>query len=264
MITQFILTALIVGVVTAALGIKFDRFFTILLLLFLFKLTIFNAVNIFLWVIMFGALMIILDNKKRISELPKKMKLKLFVMIPLFTLVASFVGSYLFSISATQVLLIVLGFLTVLYGLRLIFIHFHSEELDLKKPKQKIAKICGLFGPVISGFFIGFIGTSLKSLKIPFAIKIGKMNAKQVYLGNVITTFFASLFAIVWHFFLTKGMTVNVFYEELLLGAALWTGIHYTSEITNILFNDKWKKPFQILIGIILSLVSIRLLSPLF
>ena len=258
MIIEFLLTILIVGYVTAGLDIKFDRFFTILLLLFIFGLSIFDSINIFLWVIMLGALMIILKNKNAISSLPKGMKLKLFVMIPLFTLVATFFGTWFFSISSSAALLVVLGVLAILYGLRLVFIHFKSHELNLQKEHPVIAKICGLFGPILSGFSIGFVGSSLKPLKIPFAIRIGKMNAKKVYLGNTITTFFASGFAILWHFFFTKAMTINIFYEQMLLGAALWTGIHYVFEITNLCFKDKWRKPFQIFIGVILVLASIK------
>jgi len=259
MILTFLLTILIVGFVTAGLNIKFDRFFTILLLLFIFKFSIFQAINIFLWVIMLGALMIILDNKNKISSLSKSMKMKLFVMIPIFTLIATFFGTLLFSISSSTVLIIILGVLAILYGLRLMFIHFKKHELDLQNEHPVIAKICGLFGPILSGFSIGLVGTSLKPLKIPFAIKIGKMNAKKVYLGNTITTFFASLFAIMWHFFFTTGMTINIFYEQMILGAALWTGIHYMFEITNIVFKDKWRKAFQILIGVILILMSIKI-----
>jgi len=259
MIIEFLLTILIVGFVTAGLTIKFDRFFTILLLLFIFKLTIFESINIFLWVIMLGALMILLDNKDKISSLPKSMKLKLFVMIPIFTLIATFFGTWLFSISNSSVLIIILGILAILYGLRLAFIHFKRHELDLQNEHPVIAKICGLFGPILSGFSIGLVGTSLKPLKIPFAIRIGKMNLKRVYLGNTITTFFAALFAIMWHFVFTPGMTMNIFYNQMILGAALWTGIHYMFEITNLCFKDKWRKGFQILIGIILILVSIKI-----
>ncbi len=258
MIIQFLLTILIVGFVTAGLNIRFDRFFTILLLLFIFKLNITNAINIFLWVIMLGALMIILNNKEKISKLPKQMKIKLFVLIPLFTLIASFIGSLLFSNSSQSVLLITLGILAILYGLRLIFIHFEKYELEFEKGHPTITKICGLISPWISGFFIGFVGTSIKALKIPFAIKIGKMNIKQVYLGNTISTFFASLFAIIWHFVLSNNMTSDLFYKQMILGLALLAGIHFVFELTNIFFKNKWRKSFQILIGIILVLVSIK------
>jgi len=258
MILAFFLTILIVGFVTAGLNIRFDRFFTILLLLFLFGLSITNTINIFLWVIMPGALMIILNNKENISKLPKQMKIKLFVMIPIFTLIASFIGSLLFVNSSSSILLIILGILAILYGLRLIFIHFEKHELEFEKGHPTITKICGLIGPWISGFFIGFVGTSIKALKIPFAIKIGKMNIKQVYLGNTISTFFASFFAIIWHFVLSKNMTFNIFYEQMILGLALLTGIHFVFELTNLVFKNKWRKGFQILIGIILLLASIK------
>lgn len=259
-ILSFLLIISIVGFVTAGLNIKFDRFFTILLLLFIMKLTIFKAVNLFLWIILFGALMIILNNAKKIGTLPKKMKMKLFILIPIFTLVATWFGSYLFSIASSSVLLIVLGVLAVLYGIRLIVIHFEPHEMDLENASPVVTKICGLFGPIISGFFIGIIGTSLKPLKMAFAIKIGKMNAKQVYLGNTITTFFASSFAIMWHYIFSKGIehSITSFYGELLLGAALWTGIHYMFEVTNLFFKNKWRKPFQMFIGVILLLVSIK------
>ena len=260
MILPFVLTILIVGVVTAGLTIKFDRFFAILMLMFLFKYSIFDAVNVFLWIIMFGALMIILDNKDKIAGLPKQMKIKMFVMIPVFTILASLLGTLLFISSSKTPLIIIMGILAILYGLRLVFIHFKPEEMDLDPKKQRpvFAKLCSLLGPWISGFSIGFIGTSLKPLKIPLAIKVGRMNAKSTYLGNTVTTFFAASFAIMWHFLLGKTATSGTFYEQLLLGAALWTGIHYMSELTNLLFSHKWKKLFQIVIGIILVLASIK------
>lgn len=258
MILEFLLAISIVGFVTAGLTIKFDRFFTILMLLFVFKFTIFKAINIFLWVIMLGALMIILDNKKKIASLPKSMKLKLFIMIPIFTFIATFFGSWLFSATSSTVLIIILGILAILYGLRLAFVHFKKHELDLQNEHPIVAKICRLFGPILSGFSIGLVGTSLKPLKIPFGIRIGKMNLKKVYLGNTITTFFASSFAIMWHFFFTEGMTMSVFYNEMLLGAALWTGIHYISEGTDLFFKKKWKKGFQIVIGVLLMVASIK------
>ncbi len=258
MLLKFFLTILIVGFVTAGLNIRFDRFFTILLMLFIFRLNVTDAINIFLWVIMLGALMIILENRNEILKLPKQMKIKLFVMLPLFTLIASFIGSLLFFYSSRSTLLIILGILAVLYGLRLVFVHFEKHELEFEKGHPTITKVCGLLGPWVSGFFIGFVGTSIKALKIPFAIKVGKMNAKQVYLGNTISTLFASLFAIVWHHALITGGSNAVFYGQMIFGAALWTGIHYVFELTNLLFKNKWRKNFQILIGIILLFASIR------
>lgn len=256
---EFLLTILVVGFVTAGINIRFDRFFTILMLLFVFKYTIFNAINTFLWIIMLGALTILLNNKDKIKSSPKQMKVKLFVMIPLFTLIASLLGTWAYLYSSSSILLITLGILAILYGLRLMFIHFQKHEMEFEKGHPLITKICGMLGPWISGFFVGFVGTSLKPLKIPFAIKIGKMNAKQVYLGNTITAFFSSLFAIMWHYFLTKGATLETFYNQMILALALFAGIHFTFEITNLFFKDKWRKPFQILIGIILILVSVKI-----
>ncbi len=258
MMLAFVLTILIVGAVTAGLTIRFDRFFAILLLIFLFKYTVFEAVNIFLWIIMLGALTILLNNREKIAGLSRQMKLKLFLIIPLFTLTASFFGTLLFTAVSKTVLLSILGILAVLYGLRLIIIHIKPEEMDLKNPNIAVVRICGFFGPLLSGFFIGLIGTSLKPLKIPFALRIGKMNLQQVYLGNSVTAFFAASFAIMWHAVLGKGPASGTFYEQLLTGAALWTGIHIVSELTNLFFRNKWKKAFQILIGIVLLLVSIK------
>ncbi len=261
MITPFLLTILIVGFVTAGLTIRFDRFFTILLLLFLFKYSIFDSVNIFLWIIMLEALMILLENKEKLASLPKKMKIQLFVIIPVLTLGASFAGSLLFRLNEKVAMVITLGVITIVYGLRLIFIHFKKHELDYKEPKPAIAKFCAFFGPILGGFAIGFIGTSLKPVKIPFAIRIGKMNAKQVYLGNTVTTFFASSFAIMWHAALNPSFSSEAFYSQLLLGAALWTGIHYTYELTNLVFRNNWRKVFQIVIGMGLLAASLKVFA---
>lgn len=259
MIIQFLAVIFIVGIVTAGLTIRFDRFFTILLLLFIFGMDIKSAIDVFLWVIMLGALMVILQNKSLIAKIPKKKKIKLFVMIPIFTLIASLIGSLLFIRVSPSILLITLGILAILYGLRLMIIHFQEHELKFEKGHPQITKACGLIGPWISGFFIGFIGTSLKPLKIPFAVKIGKMNIKEVYLGNTITTFLASSFAIVWHYVLSNNQDTTSYYQIMLLGMALWTGIHYIYEITETIFPQKWKKGFQILIGLILILVSVKI-----
>ena len=254
----FLLTIIIVGFVTAGLNIRFDRFFTILLLIFLFNLPVHEAVNVFLWVIMLGALYIILENKSKIAKLPKQMKIKLFIIIPIFTAIASLLGTLAYIYSSDKILLLILAILALFYGLRLIFIHFSEAEMKFEKGHPLITKLCGLLGPWISGFFLGFIGTSLKPLKIPFAVKIGKMNIKQVYLGNVITAFFASAFAIVWHL-LFYNVSPTKTYNELLLGMALWAGIHFVFEITNLLFPNKFRKLFQIIIGLTLTAVSIKL-----
>jgi len=260
MITAFMLTIIIVGIVTAGLSIKFDRFFAILLLMFLFKYPVSEAVNVFLWIIMLGSLMIILNNRERIAEIPVQMKVQMFVMIPLFTLAASLLGTLLFESAGAAALVILLGILAVLYGLRLIVIHFQPGEMNLDQKNQRplFAKLCGIFGPLISGFSIGLIGTSLKPLKIPLAVKVGRMNAKSVYLGNTVTTFFASSFAILWHYILGKT-AVSEFYGQMLLGAALWTGIHYISEITDIFFPAKARKAFQIMIGVLLLLSAVKI-----
>ncbi len=259
MLTHYILIILIVGIVTAGLTIKFDRFFTILLLLFISGFTIRRAINIFLWVLMAGALMVILNNQQQLKALPKKKKARLFILIPIITAIASFIGSLLFIHVSSDVLLGTLGILAILYGLRLVFIHFEEHELKFEKGHPNITKICATFGPWVSGFLVGFIGTSLKSLKIPFAIKIGKMNLKSVYMGNVITGFFASLFAIIWHFLLNPDKDIAVFYQDMILGLALWTGIHYIYEIVDIIFPSKYRKGFQVFIGILLMLVSVKI-----
>lgn len=261
MLLPFTLLVIIVGVVTAGIFIKFDRFFAILLLMFLFKYSIFDAVNVFLWIIMLGALMILLDNKVKIKELPKKMKLKLFLLNPAITLIVTFFGTLLFQASIKTGMIITLGVLAILYGLRLIFIHFRPDELNYisKNQNQTVAKICSFFGPVLSSFSIGLLGTSLKPLKMPFAIRVGKMNAKQVYFGNTVTTFFASVFAIMWHVILKREDAGITFYQHMILGAALWTGIHYIHEISLIFIKDSWKKPFQIIVGIVLVAVSAKI-----
>ena len=252
--------AAIVGFVTAGLRIRFDRFFLIILLLLLMGKTIFASVNIFLWVLIFGAAYVLLQNFSKISAMPKKDLGKMLIMIPTLTAIATFIGSYLYSLSSAGVLTATLGVLAVLYGLRLILIHFKEHELNQTSPNKSFQLFCSLFGPLLSGLSIGFIGTSLKPLKIPFAVKLGKMNMQKVYLGNTMTAFFASFFAIIWHnaLFASTGENINLL-NSLLYGAAFWALTHYFAEITDLFFKDRWRKGFQITIGIILLIVSIKL-----
>ncbi len=258
MITQFVALILIVGIVTAGIGVRFDRFFTILLLIFFFSKGILEGVDILLWIVLFGTAMILLENKEAIFKMEKKMKIKMFMVVPLITAVSTLLGSYLFSISPKSALIIALGVIAVLYGIRLIFIHFSEDEFTYENEHPHFVKFCGWFGPIISGFFLGFIGTSLKPLKIPLAVKIGKMNMKQVYFGNTVTAFFSSAFALIWHNGVFSKELTQVKFEYFLLAAGLWTGMHYVAEISNLLIKRSWRKYIQIVVGIVLSIVSIK------
>lgn len=257
-ITTFLIVSLIVGFVTAGLKIQFDRFFAIILLVSLMGLSVAGAINTFLWIMFLSAGYVLLKNKEKIKGMPRVNKTKFITIIPLLSFVGVFIGTIIFNKVSNEVLMIILGILALLYGLRLIFIHFKPHEFEYKNEKPIYQKICGLFGPVVSGFFTGLIGTTLKSLKIPFAVKIGHMNMGQVYLGNTITAFYSSFFAIVLHSIYSKqnAMTLN----NAFLGVGLWLMIHVVYTITNLYFKDKWRKTFQILIGVILIIVAFKFL----
>ncbi|MCD6090254.1 MAG: hypothetical protein J7J72_02025 [Bacteroidales bacterium] len=260
MITNFILLTFIVGIVTGFIGVKYDRFFILLLIIFLFGNNISQGIEILLWTIFFGSGMVITENKEKIQALPKKMKVKLFGIIPMLALLPTLAGAYLYSISSKKTLLIILAAITLLYGLRMIFIHFKPKEMNYPVQASKFQKMCGLFGPIVSGFSLGLIGTSLKSLKIPFAVKVGKLNIRQVYLGNAFTAFASSGLALVWHntLFSVQDFSYN-FENYFLMAAALWTIIHFIAKITEIFTKDKWKKPATIIIGIGLLVAFVKL-----
>jgi uncharacterized membrane protein YfcA len=256
-IFSFLIIAFIVGIVTAGLNIKFDRFFAIILLAQLAKFSVWESINIFLWILLFGAGFILLKNKDKLKNIPAKNKKNFLTLVPLLSLLGAWAGTVIFANVSEKTLLITIGVLALLYGLRLVFLHFKPHELDYKNEKPLYQKICGFFGPVISGFFAGFVGTTLKPLKIPFAVKLGKMTLSQVYLGNTITAFYASLFAIILHcFYATPGtaMTEN----DILSGISLWIGIHIMFGLTMMVFKDRWRKPFQIIIGLILMIVAFK------
>jgi uncharacterized membrane protein YfcA len=252
----FFVIALIVGFVTAGLKIQFDRFFAIILLVSLMGLSVAGAVNTFLWIVFLSAGYVLWKNREKIKGMPQVNKKKFLTIIPLLAFVGVFIGTIIFNKVSNNVLMITLGILALLYGLRLIFIHFKPHEFEYKNEKPIYQKICGLFGPVVSGFFAGFIGTTLKPLKIPFAVKVGHMNMGQVYLGNTITAFYASFFAIILHSIYLKqnAMTMN----NVFLGIGLWLMIHIVYVFSSLVFKDKWRKLFQILIGIILVIVSFK------
>lgn len=254
----FFITAFIIGFVTAGLKIQFDRFFAIILLISLMGFSVIGAINIFLWIVFLSAGYVLLKNREKIKGMPKQNKKKFLTLVPLLAFIGVFVGTIIFNSVSDYVLLVTLGVLALLYGLRLVFIHFKPHEFEYKNEKPIYQKICGLFGPIVSGFFVGFIGTSLKPLKIPFAVKMGKMNLGQVYLGNTITAFYASFFAILLHSFYAtqKLMTLN----NALMGIGLWFSIHIVYIITDSFFKNSWRKVFQIVIGIILVIVAFRFL----
>ena len=252
----FLIIAVIVGFVTAGLNIKFDRFFVIILLIALAKFSASEAINIFLWVVLFGAGFILLKNRDKLKGMPAENKKKFLTLVPILALLGAWAGTALFANVSDKILLITIGVLALLYGLRLIFVHFKPHEHEYKNGKPVYQKICGFFGPVVSGFFAGFVGTTLKPLKIPFAVKLGKMNLGQVYLGNTITAFYVSFFAIILHSFYSARafMTTN----NILLGAGLWFSIHIIYVLTDSIFPARSKKAFQILIGLILVIVAFK------
>ncbi len=257
-ILSFFITAIIVGFVTAGLKIQFDRFFAIILLISFMGLPVFGAINTFLWIMFLSATWVLLRNREKIKSMPMANKKNFLTIVPMLAFIGVFLGTLVFAIIPARVLIITIGVLALLYGLRLIFVHFKPHEFEYKNEKPIYQKICGLFGPVVSGFFVGLVGTSLKPLKIPFAVRTGKMNLNQVYLGNTITAFFASLFAIILHsFYLGQNEMTG---EYAFLGSGLWLAIHISYVITDNFFKDSWRKPFQIAIGIILVIVAFKFL----
>jgi len=187
------------------------------------------------------------------------MKKKLFLVIPIITLIFSYLGSLLFFAVSSKVLIIGLAVLAVLYGLRLIGVHFQDHELDYTDANPALQKLCGMFGPIISGFSIGFIGSSLKALKIPLGIKGFKLNAKQIYLGNAVSTMFAAFWTIIFHYILKPNADLNAYSKESLMGIAVWIGITIVFLITDKLFPNSWRKPFQIFIGFALLAAAVKI-----
>jgi uncharacterized membrane protein YfcA len=254
----FILIALVVGFVTAGLKIQFDRFFAVLLLISILKVNAFQAVNIFLWIIMLSALYLIGKNWQKLNKMPIENKKKFLTLVPILSLIGVLIGSWLFGIATNKVLVEVIGVLALLYGLRLVFFHFAEHEFNYLGGTLLIQKSCGFIGPVMSGFFNGFVGTTLKPLKVPFAVKLGKMNMEQVYLGNTITAFYASFFSIIVHSFMSPKIAMSL--TDLYWGVALWLAIHTIYELSYSLFKHHWRKGFQIFIGLILIIVSFKLI----
>ena len=249
------IAAIIVGFVTAGLGIRFDRFFTLILLVTLAGISIKDAVNITLWVILSGSAYVLFSNRGALSSMPKGRLAERLLTISMLTAVFSYIGSYIYSVAAPAILMLALAALALLYGLRLVFIHFSKAELN-GAGNPAFEKFCSVFGPSISGLSMGFIGTSLKPLKIPFAVRVGKLSMKSAYAGNVMTAFIAALFAIIWHSTLFQEGQLAL---ELAYGLAFFIVAHAVYWLTSLKFRDEWRKVFQVAIGIILAIVSVRL-----
>lgn len=261
MIIHFLILTLVVGIITAFINVKFDRFFILLLLIFIFGFNITKGVDILLWTIFFGSLSILFENLDKIKSFPKKMKIELFVELPLITIIPTFLGSYLFSISSSKILIITLAIITALYALRMILIHFKAEEMNYPVTENKFKKFSRIFGPIISGLSISFIGTSLKAIKIPLAVKKGKLNINQIYIGNAVTATFASAFSLIWHNTIFPKETANIYFEQYFLyGAAIWTVIHFTSKFSSVFIKQEWNKTAQIIIGFLLFFAFAKLL----
>ncbi len=250
---NFLLLTFIVGIITGVIKVKYDRFFILLLIIFLLKKDINAGIEILLWTIFLGSGIILSENKKEIQQMPKPIKKKLFIVIPIISAFFSFVGSYLFSISSDKILFIILSIITLIYALRLIFIHFSPEEMKYSGENNKFQKLCFLISPIISGLSIGYIGTSLKAVKIPFAVKIGKANLKQVYFLNTFIAFSATGFTLIWHNFVFRSGNFDLEYyfeNYFLLAAAIWTAIHFIADITSTFVKKSWQKSGQIIVGI--------------
>ncbi len=262
MLVDFIIISLVVGVITAFINVRYDRFFILLLAIFLFGYNIDAGVEILLWTIFFGSFMIITENADKIRSLPRKEKVKMFIIVPSITLVSSFIGSYLFSLASNKVLLITLAIITLIYSARMIFVHFKPEEMNYKpEPGNKHEKLCTYLGPFVSGLTLGFIGTSLKAIKIPCAVKRGKLNMQKVYLFNTITAAFGSGFALLWHNLVFVKTGINDYFEKyFILAAALWTVIHFVAKITSWLVRPHWQKISQIVVGVFLLVAFVKIL----
>jgi uncharacterized membrane protein YfcA len=207
-----------------------------------------------------GAGYVLFKNRTKLYALPASNKKKFLSIIPFIAFLGAFVGTALLRVVDGATLRVLFGLIALLNGLGLMFIHFGTHELEYKNEKPAYVKFCGLFGPLVSGFFTGFLGTTLKQLKVPFAVRAGRMNLQQVYLGNTVTAFFAALFAILLHiYYLPLGISMTT--RDFLLGVFLWAMIHVVFEFTQRFFKNSWRKPFQIFIGALLLLAAFRFIA---
>lgn len=149
-----------------------------------------------------------------------------------------------------------------MYALRMIFVHFKPEEMNYQPgPDNKKQKLCMIIGPIVSGISLGFIGTSLKAVKIPCAVKNGKLNLQKVYLMNTITAAFGSGFALLWHNTVFVKTGINDYFQKyFILAAALWTVIHFVAKITSWLVKPHWQKTSQIVVGAALFIALAKII----
>ncbi len=110
---------------------------------------------------------------------------------------------------------------------------------------------------MISSFSVGLIGTSLKSIKLPFAINARNISKESAYTSNIVVFFFSIVFAIIFHSILS-GISFNLILPT---ASLLFIVTYFTFELVSHFLNEKLRKNAHIIIGIILLFVGFRLIA---
>ncbi|MEM3408139.1 MAG: TSUP family transporter [Candidatus Micrarchaeia archaeon] len=249
--TIFII-GLISGIITAALSIRADRFFIILLLISIAGLSSKSAVQTFFFVAFFSVILYLMVNYNNILATIKNRNYNLHLIV-LIIIIFSLIGSYMFSIISDNFLRIILGIVAILYGIRILLIKI-NQNINLKEIYDD--NFCKVFGPAISALSVSLIGTSLKPLKIPYVVNLRNIKRESAYTASIFIFFLSLTFSIIFHYTFT-GID---FENTVPLAFLLFVFVTLTFEFANKILTEKIRSQIHFIIGSILLIVGTRLI----
>lgn len=240
-----ILIVFIVGSVTTYLKITIDRIFLVLLLVLWMGFGIQQAVVINALVMLLASLLFVRGARPQLAQLPGRVTWSVVTL----SFIGGIFGRWIGLQMSSRGLLLILGIYAVLIGLRLLLI---KPKMVPDGKMQAGASVI----PFIFSILTGLISAGGKPLQIPVLVKAFKLSMPQAYLVASLGTIASTVGFLTGELWFTK---------VILLSNLAWSWIYFVGiSVVMYIFEPLWKPKAQkwvtLLVGILLTVVGIKLI----
>ncbi|QSO47747.1 TSUP family transporter [Alicyclobacillus mengziensis] len=240
-----ILITLIVGFVTTYLKITIDRIFLVLLLVLWMGFGIQQAVVINALVMLLASLLFFRGARPQLAKLPGGVKWSVVTL----SFIGGIFGRWLGLQMSSRGLLLILGIYAVLIGLRLLLIK--PKMVPDGKLQAGVSVVTFIFS-----ILTGLISAGGKPLQIPVFVKGFKLSMPQAYLVASLGTIASTVGFLSGELWFTKAIPLS----NLAWSWIYFVGISLVMYILEPLWNPKVQKWVTLLVGILLTVVGIKLM----
>jgi len=239
------LIVVIVGFVTTYLKITIDRIFLVLLLVLWMGLGIQQAIVINTLVMLLASLLFFRGTRTQLAQLPATTKWSVITL----SFFGGILGRWIGMQTSSRGLLMILGIYALLVGLRLLII---KPKMAPEGQIRTGVSVVTLLFSVLTGL----ISAGGKPLQIPILVKGFKLSMPQAYLVASLGTMASAIGFVVGELWFAKSIP----FSTIAWSWIYFVGISLVMFIFEPLWNIKGQKWVTLIVGIVLTAVSIKIM----